>query len=158
MHISVRADYAIRAMLAIAAADPGRVTASELARSEQMSIGSLQTVLLELRRVGLVHSHRGTERGYGLARPAAAITVGEILRAMNGALTTVRGLPTDQATYEGVGRGLRKVWRSVDTAVNTIVDRATLADLLADLDLETGFDTDRTNPLRTADPRRTGSP
>ena len=60
MHISVRADYAIRAMLAIAAADPGRVTAAQLAKSEQMSIGSLQTVLLELRRVGLVHSHRTT--------------------------------------------------------------------------------------------------
>ncbi|GAA3194544.1 RrF2 family transcriptional regulator [Dactylosporangium siamense] len=132
MHISVRADYAIRAMLAIAAADPGRITAAELAQSEQMSIGSLQTVLLELRRVGLVHSHRGTERGYGLARPAAAITVGEILRAMNGALTTVRGLPTQQATYEGVGRGLQRVWLSVDTAVNEIVDQATLADLLAD--------------------------
>ncbi|MFF5233019.1 RrF2 family transcriptional regulator [Dactylosporangium sp. NPDC000521] len=155
MHISVRADYAIRAMLAIAAAEPGRITASELAHSERMSIGSLQTVLLELRRVGLVHSHRGTERGYGLARPAAAITVGEILRAMNGALTTVRGLPTEQATYDGVGRGLRKVWLSVDDAVNTIVDQATLADLLADPDLE---DDHRTTPLSTADPRRTGSP
>ncbi|MDG6101774.1 Rrf2 family transcriptional regulator [Dactylosporangium aurantiacum] len=132
MHISVRADYAIRAMLAIAAADPGRVTAAQLAQHEQMSIGSLQTVLLELRRVGLVLSHRGTERGYGLARPASAITVGEILRAMNGALTTVRGLPTGQATYDGVGRGLRRVWLSVDTAVNAIVDQATLADLLAE--------------------------
>ena len=132
MHISVRADYAIRAMLAIAAADPGRVTAAQLAQSEQMSIGSLQTVLLELRRVGLVHSHRGAERGYGLARPASAITVGEILRAMNGALTTVRGLPTGQATYDGVGRGLQEVWRSVDSAVNAIVDRATLAGLLAE--------------------------
>ena len=151
MHISVRADYAIRAMLAIAAAEPGRITASELAHREQMSIGSLQTVLLELRRVGLVHSHRGTERGYGLARPAAAITVGEILRAMNGALTTVRGLPTGQATYEGVGRGLQKIWLSVDTAVNQIVDQATLADLLAD-------DTTAAPPLRNAEPRRTGSP
>jgi Rrf2 family protein len=132
VHISVRADYAIRAMLAIAAADPGRVTAAQLAQSEQMSIGSLQTVLLELRRVGLVHSHRGTERGYGLARPAGAITVGEILRAMHGALTTVRGLPTDQATYDGVGRGLQKVWLSVDTAVNAIVDQTSLADLLAE--------------------------
>ncbi len=132
MHISVRADYAIRAMLAIAAADPGRVTAAHLATSEQMSIGSLQSILLELRRAGLVHSHRGTERGYGLARPAGSITVGEILRAMNGALTTVRGLPTEQATYDGVARGLRRVWLSVDTAVNAIVDRATLADLLAD--------------------------
>jgi Rrf2 family protein len=132
VHISVRADYAIRAMLAIAAADPGRVTAAQLAKSEQMSIGSLQTVLLDLRRVGLVHSHRGTERGYGLARPASAITVGEILRAMNGALTTVRGLPTDQATYDGAARGLRRIWLSVDTAVNAIVDQATLADLLTE--------------------------
>jgi Rrf2 family protein len=132
VHISIRADYAMRAMLVIAAAEPGRVTAPQLAESEHMSIGSLQAILLELRRAGLVLSHRGTERGYGLARPAAAITVGEVLRAMDGALTTVRGLPTDQTTYDGVTRGLRQVWMSVDTAVNTIVDRATLADLLAD--------------------------
>ena len=51
---------------------------------------------------------------------------------MTGALTTVRGLPTEQATYEGVARGLRRVWLSVDTAVNAVVDQATLADLLAD--------------------------
>ncbi|UWP87553.1 Rrf2 family transcriptional regulator [Dactylosporangium fulvum] len=132
MHISGRADYAMRAMLVIAAAEPGRVTAPQLAESEQMSIGSLQAILLELRRAGLVISHRGAERGYGLARPAATITVGDVLRAMDGALTTVRGLPTEQATYDGVSRGLRRVWVSVDTAITNVVDQATLADLLAD--------------------------
>ena len=132
MHISARADYAIRTMLVLAAADPDRVTAARLAEREQLSIGSLQAILLELRRVGLVHSHRGTERGYGLARPAGAITVGEVLRAMNGALTTVRGLPTEQTTYDGVASGLRRVWLDVDDAVNGVVDQTTLADLLAD--------------------------
>ncbi|MET7400572.1 Rrf2 family transcriptional regulator [Dactylosporangium sp. NPDC005572] len=130
MHVSVRADYAMRAMLVIAAAAPGRITAPQLAEKEQLSIGSLQAILLDLRRAGLVHSHRGAERGYGLARPAAAITVGDVLRAMDGALTTVRGLPTDQTSYAGVTRGLSRIWLSVDSAVNDIVDRVTLADLL----------------------------
>ena len=130
MHISARTDYAVRAMLVIANSHPHLVKASEIAAAEEIPLSFLTAILMDLRRGGLVRSLRGTDGGHGLARPAEAITVGDVLRAADGALTTVRGQPTAQASYGVTARGLRSVWLSLDLAITGIVDRATLADLL----------------------------
>ncbi|MGR6321957.1 Rrf2 family transcriptional regulator [Micromonospora soli] len=141
MYVSARADYALRAMLAVADAagstgtgGPGGelVKAGNLAESQDIPLSFLQGILLDLRRAGLLHSHRGTEGGYALTRPAGEITVGDVLRAVGGALTSVRGLPADRTGYRGVATGLRDVWLAVDGAIALVVDRTTLADLLAD--------------------------
>ena len=63
------------------------------------------------------------------ARPAAEISVGDVVRAVGGALTTVRGLPTDTTVYHGVATGLRDVWLAVQDAIEGVVDRTTLAEL-----------------------------
>jgi Rrf2 family protein len=132
VHISARADYALRTMLAIAAADPRRVTTAQLVDAAGVPSGYLQAVLLDLRRGELVYSHpRGADGGYGLARAADAISVGDVLRVTDGTLTSVRGRPTGQATYVGAARGLRGVWLSLDSAIHRVVDHATLADVLA---------------------------
>src|SRR5688572_9438295 len=112
-------------MLAIAAADPRRITTTHLAVAERIPPGFLRTILLDLRRAGLLNSHRGADGGYGLARPPAGITVGDILRVAGGTLTSVRGRPPAQASYDGAARGLRGVWLSVDTAISDVVDQAT---------------------------------
>ncbi|MBY8874422.1 Rrf2 family transcriptional regulator [Micromonospora sp. PLK6-60] len=139
MYVSARSDYAVRAMLAVADAggDPGQpgsggelVKAATLAETQDIPLSFLQGILLDLRRAGLLHSHRGTEGGYALTRPAAEITVGDVLRAVGGALTTVRGLPAQDAGYHGVAAGLRDVWLAVDGAIGVVVDRTSLADLL----------------------------
>ncbi|MEU4370008.1 RrF2 family transcriptional regulator [Micromonospora chersina] len=142
MYVSARADYALRAMLAVADAagstgDGGSgggelVKAASLAERQDIPLSFLQGILLDLRRAGLLHSHRGTEGGYALTRPAADISVGDVLRAVGGALTSVRGMPADHAGYHGVAAGLRDVWLAVDGAIALVVDRTTLADLLAD--------------------------
>ncbi|MEU0152737.1 RrF2 family transcriptional regulator [Micromonospora fulviviridis] len=142
MYVSARADYALRAMLAVADAagptgDGGSgagelVKAASLAERQDIPLSFLQGILLDLRRAGLLHSHRGTEGGYALTRPAAEISVGDVLRAVGGALTSVRGMPADHAGYHGVAAGLRDVWLAVDGAIALVVDRTTLADLLAD--------------------------
>jgi DNA-binding IscR family transcriptional regulator len=67
--------------------------------------------------------------GYQLARPATEITVGDVVRAVGGALTTVRGLPTATATYRGAATGLRDVWVAVEAAIEGVVDHKTLAEL-----------------------------
>ena len=131
MYVSARSDYAVRAMLAVAASDE-LVKASALARAQRIPLSFLQGILLDLRRAGLLHSHRGIEGGYALAKPAGQISVGDVLRAMSGSLTTVRGLPADVATYHGVATGLRDVWLAVHDAIEAVVDRTSLADLLAD--------------------------
>ncbi|MFF4807704.1 RrF2 family transcriptional regulator [Micromonospora chersina] len=142
MYVSARADYALRAMLAVADAagstgDGGSgagelVKAASLAERQDIPLSFLQGILLDLRRAGLLHSHRGNEGGYELTRPAADISVGDVLRAVGGALTSVRGMPADHAGYHGVAAGLRDVWLAVDGAIALVVDRTTLADLLAD--------------------------
>ncbi|MEV1112048.1 Rrf2 family transcriptional regulator [Micromonospora sp. NPDC049751] len=136
MYVSARSDYALRAMLAVAAAAPGGdgvgelVKAGSLAEVQEIPLSFLQGILLDLRRAGLLHSHRGADGGYALTRSATAITVGDVLRAVGGSLTTVRGLPADRAGYHGVAAGLTDVWLAVHGAIATVVDSTTLADLL----------------------------
>ncbi|WP_405104812.1 Rrf2 family transcriptional regulator [Micromonospora sp. NBC_01405] len=164
MYVSARSDYALRAMLAVAAASTGGdrradarggppepggelVKAAALAESQAIPLSFLQGILLDLRRAGLLHSHRGTEGGYTLARQAAEISVGDVLRAAGGSLTSVRGLPAGHAGYHGVATGLRDVWLAVDGAIALVVDRTTLADLLTRESRADGPNRDRTDAL-----------
>ena len=142
MYVSARSDYALRAMLAVAAAVQGGgdagsgagggelVKAASLAEVQGIPLSFLQGILLDLRRAGLLHSHRGADGGYALTRPPEDITVGDVLRAVGGSLTTVRGLPAERAGYHGVAAGLTDVWLAVHGAIATVVDSTTLADLL----------------------------
>ena len=125
MHISARTDYAVRAMLVIADADPRLVKAAEIAQAQTIPVKFLTTILVDLRRGGLVNSLRGSNGGYGLARPAEAISVGDILRVADGALTTVGGRADHPAAP-----GLRDMWRSLDTAITDVVDRVMVAHLI----------------------------
>ncbi|MFG3557656.1 RrF2 family transcriptional regulator [Micromonospora sp. NPDC047557] len=141
MYVSARSDYALRAMLAVAAAVRGGdaggggagelVKAGSLAEVQEIPLSFLQGILLDLRRAGLLHSHRGAEGGYALTRPPEEITVGDVLRAVGGSLTTVRGLPAERAGYHGVAAGLTDVWLAVHGAIATVVDSTSLADLLS---------------------------
>lgn len=131
MHVSARTDYAVRAMLAVAAHHPGVVKTAALAASQDIPYAFLQGILLDLRRAGLLYSHRGTDGGYALTRAPDDITVGDVLRATNGAITTIRGLPAAVATYHGVASGLAEIWLSVHRAIEDIVDHTSLADLIA---------------------------
>jgi Rrf2 family protein len=129
VYVSARTDYAVRAMLAVTAEHPQLVKAATLAGAQEIPLSFLQGILLDLRRAGLLHSHRGVEGGYALARSATDITVGDVVRAVGGALTTVRGLPTETATYHGVAAGLSAVWLAVEHAIEGVVDQTTLAEL-----------------------------
>jgi Rrf2 family protein len=128
VHISARTDYAVRAMLVIAGAHPRLVKAAEIATAQRIPVKFLTTILVDLRRGGLVNSLRGSNGGYGLARPPEAISVGDILRVADGALTTVGG----RADHPAGTHGLREMWRSLDTAITDVVDGVMLAHLVAD--------------------------
>ncbi|MET7667052.1 RrF2 family transcriptional regulator [Micromonospora luteifusca] len=146
MYVSARSDYALRAMLAVAAGSDGGsdvgggdggdvgggelVKAASLAEAQNIPLSFLQGILLDLRRAGLLHSHRGADGGYALTRPPDEITVGDVLRAVGGTLTTVRGLPAERAGYHGVAAGLTDVWLAVHGAIARVVDSTTLANLL----------------------------
>jgi Rrf2 family protein len=101
-----------------------------LAEAQDIPRRFLHGILLDLCRAGLLTSHRGSEGGYVLTRPAERITVGDVLRAVNGSLSTVRGLPTEEVSYHGVATRLPELWQGVHAAIADVVDNTTLTDLL----------------------------
>jgi Rrf2 family protein len=118
-------------MLALAAAEPATITAAALASGQHMPLTFLKTILSELRRADLIFSQRGPDRGYRLTRPASDISVGEVIRILDGSLTDVRGEPAEDAGYAGAATHLRQVWLAADTALLNVVDGVTLADIIA---------------------------
>ena len=92
MRISAKADYAVRAMVELAAtADEKPVKAERIATAQDIPLNFLENILGELRHAGLVRSHRGAEGGFRLAKDAAEISVADVIRAVEGPLASVRG-------------------------------------------------------------------
>jgi Rrf2 family protein len=133
MRISAKADYAVRAVIELAAAPPGTsLSAREIAAAQDIPQNFLENILAELRRAGIVHTHRGPGGGSSLARPAETITVAEILLAIDGPLAAVRDLLPDALVYEGTARHLPEVWRQVQACLHELLDGVTVADLAGD--------------------------
>ena len=85
MQLSARGEHALRALLELAdASDGALVSAEQLARNQAVPGRHLELIMTELRRAGLVHSKRGPEGGYSLARPADQISLAEVARVING--------------------------------------------------------------------------
>ncbi|MEY2397118.1 MAG: hypothetical protein QOJ00_292 [Actinomycetota bacterium] len=130
MHITAKAEYAMRAMLALAAMPDGApLTADKLAASQSLPVKFLENILVDLRRGGLVRSQRGPEGGYRLGRPANQITPADVLRLVDGPLAEVRGLRPEAATYEGAAAHLQEVWVAARASLRSVLDHVTLADI-----------------------------
>jgi len=131
MRLSARADYALRAAIELAAAGPGRVTADQLARAQQIPGKFLETILTQLRRAGLIRSQRGPEGGFWLARPATEISLADIIRVIDGQLTGVRGERPENVTYPGVAGPLQRVWIALRANERAVLEQVTLADIVS---------------------------
>ena len=100
MRISAKADYAVRAVVELAAAtDEKPVKAERIATAQDIPLNFLENILGELRHAGIVRSHRGAEGGFRLAKPADQLTVADVIRAVEGPLASVRGGPPEDAAY-----------------------------------------------------------
>jgi Rrf2 family transcriptional regulator, cysteine metabolism repressor len=123
MHISVKCDYALRAVLDLALSpgeQPTRI--ADIAARQRIPQKFLETILAELKKAGFLASRRGAEGGYLLGRPADTITVGQVLRSLEGD----RATRSDNASHAGP---VEELWRRVDEAVSTVIDHATFAEL-----------------------------
>jgi Rrf2 family protein len=130
MRISAKADYAVRAVIELAAVPDGvNLSAREIAIAQSIPQNFLENILAELRRAGIVHTHRGPGGGSSLARHADRITVGEILLAVDGPLAAVRDLLPEQLVYEGSARRLPELWCRVQACLHELLDGVTVADL-----------------------------
>jgi len=132
MHVSAKADYALRAVAELAAAGvDGFVTVEQLAARQGLPTKFLETIFSELRRDGLVISRRGAEGGYRLARQPAEMSVADIIRAVDGPLAAVRGLRPEDVEYGGAAAALPRVWVALRAAVRGVLEEVTIADLVA---------------------------
>lgn len=131
MYISAKVDYAVRALLALAAAPDTPMTGDEVATAQQLPVKFIENTLVELRRTGFVTSQRGRKGGYRLARAPDEIVVAEIIRALEGPLAEVRGERPEDTAYEGAATNLRHVWVAVRAALRLVLDSTTLADILS---------------------------
>jgi len=125
MHVSVKGEYALQAIFDLATQRPGEpVRIAEIARRQKIPQKFLELILAGLKQAGFVESRRGAEGGYLLSRSPESLTVGEVVRFVDG-------------TQQAKGRGRRKgdtpfteLWSQVDQAVSSVIDTTSFADLL----------------------------
>lgn len=131
MQISAKTDYAVRALLSLAAHEPDLVKVDEIVSEQGLPRKFVEAILGELRRAALVRSRRGAEGGYALARPADEITLGAVIRAVDGPLAEIRGLRAHETNYTGAAEHLPDVWVAVRAALRSVLDETTLAQVLS---------------------------
>lgn len=125
MNISVKGEYALQAIFDLAS-QPGRepVKIAEIARRQQIPQKFLELILASLKQGGFVESRRGAEGGYLLAKRPESITVGDVLRFVEGRQEERSRLRRQ------VGSPLSDLWERVDDAINSVLDSATFAQLV----------------------------
>ena len=133
MRVTHKVDYAVRAMTALARHDasaPGvPVKREQLAEEEAIPPAFLDDILRSLRNGRLALSQRGADGGWRLARPASGISVGEIIRAVEGPLAAVRGIRPHELPADGVPETFVHLWVATRVALRSVLDEVTIADL-----------------------------
>jgi Rrf2 family protein len=130
MRVSAKTDYALRAAVELAAAPAGTpVKGERLATSQSIPLRFLENILLQLRHAGIVESRRGADGGYKLARPAAEITLADVIRAIDGPLAGVSGQRPETLDFKGRSEPLREVWVAVRASLRSVLEEVTLADV-----------------------------
>jgi Rrf2 family protein len=130
MRISAKADYAVRAMVELAATvEEKPIKAERIATAQDIPLNFLENILGELRHAGLVRSHRGAEGGFRLARDPHEISVADVIRAVDGPLASVRGAPPEESEYRGASETLPRVWIAVRASLRRVVEHVTVADI-----------------------------
>ncbi len=131
MRISARADYAVRALIELAARSGEPVTAESISRAQGVPLKFLLGILGELRRAGLVRSQRGPSGGYLLDRAPGEITIADVMRAVDGPLASVQDAKPEDVSYPGPAARLQDVWIAVRASLRRVLEEVTIGHLLA---------------------------
>jgi Rrf2 family protein len=157
VHITAKVDYAVRTLLEIARAPrvsqaqigsdaavlpdgsivqavpmitaAAVVKADAIATAQRIPPKVLETVLAELRRADLVTSRRGPDGGYWLARPAAEISIADVIRAIEGPLASVRGQRPEDVNYPGAAEPLQRVWIALRVNIRAVLENVSIDDI-----------------------------
>lgn len=124
MNISVKGDYALHAIFDLAQQKPGEaIKIADIARRQKIPQKFLELILSGLKQGGFVESRRGAEGGYLLSRSPESITVGDVLRFVDGA----KGAKT---TPRVGGDPFAETWRRAEQAVSAVIDHTNFAELV----------------------------
>ena len=133
MKLSTRGRYGIHTMYDLALnGEKGPQSIKAIAEREGIPEAYLEQLIAVLKREGLVNSTRGAQGGYVLARKPEAITVGDVLRALEGGLSLVDCLDEEEACGKSCACPSRIVWMKLRDGLNAIVDGITLRDMISD--------------------------
>ena len=130
MRVSARADYALRAAAELATAGDGLLKREVIAERQRIPVEFLESVLLALKHAGIVQSQRGASGGFRLARPAADISLGDVIRAVDGPMSDVRGDRAEDIEYPGPARRLQDIWIAVRASLREVLDGTSVDDLV----------------------------
>src|SRR3954453_10075352 len=126
-----KADYAVRAVLELAASDGALVKADRIAEAQAIPRHFLDNILTDLRRAGIVATHRGADGGSRLARPAKLITLADVMRAIEGPLAAVRDIRPESLKYDGPAEKLPDVWIAGRASLRGVLEKVPVADVAA---------------------------
>jgi Rrf2 family protein len=134
-NLSRKARYALRALYALSAEETrGPVLIADLAEREKIPHKFLETILLELKNAGVLKSKKGKGGGYSLARSPEQITMGQVIRIIDGPLAPIpcaseRAFVRCEECVDETTCGTRQVMKKVRDAIAAILDSTTLADV-----------------------------
>ncbi len=137
MKLSAQEEYGLRCLLTLARAEPGSsLTIPQIAEAERISGPNVAKLLRVLKAGGFVVALRGQSGGYALARKANEVNVGEVLSCLGGRIFDAAFCGRHSSATRGCGHNsdcsVRSVWRLVQRAVDDVLSRLTLADLLVE--------------------------
>ena len=125
MNISVKGEYALQAVFDLALQKPDvPIKIADIARRQKIPQKFLELILAGLKQGGFVESRRGAEGGYLLARPPDRLTVGEVVRYIEG----IRAQKSSQRAISTDPFG--EMWQRVDLAVSSVIDQTSFAELV----------------------------
>jgi Rrf2 family protein len=130
MHVTAKADYAVRAVVELAGTSqqtPRKV--DDVAQAQGIPVSFLENILTQLRSSGIVRSQRGPEGGYWLAQPADELSLAHVIRAVEGPLVGVRGQRPEEIEYVGSAESLQQVWIALRANLRKVLEQVTVADV-----------------------------
>jgi len=132
MRISAKVDYAVRAALELAAAGGDPIKGEAIADAQDIPLKFLENILGELKHTGIVASRRGAQGGYWLAKAPDAVSLADIVRAVEGPLATVRGQGPESLSYKGEAEPLQKIWIALRANIREVMEDTSLADVIGE--------------------------
>ncbi len=129
--LSAKADYAVRAVLVLAAHEGDRPVKGEtIARTQDLPPKFVENILGELKHAGIVSSQRGPDGGYRLARAPGDVTLADVIRVVDGPIAAVAGVRPEDVSYPPGAEALPGVWLEARGMLRSVLETTTFADLV----------------------------